>query len=85
MGKYNFDEVIDRRGTRSTKWDSGKVMLQYGMTDRFDEETIPVFTADMDFACPPQLVSALEQTVKRRIYGYTMPESDGIYYKTVAD
>lgn len=85
MGKYKFDEVIDRRGTRSTKWDAGKLMLEAGMAERFDHATIPVFTADMDFACPPALVSALHDVVNRRIFGYTMPESDGIYYKAVVD
>lgn len=85
MGKYNFDEIINRRGTRSTKWDAGKIMVGAGMTERFDEDTIPAFTADMDFACPPQIVDAMKHVADRRIFGYTMPETDGAYYQAVID
>ena len=46
--KYNFDEYINRRGTGSLKWDAGDFLKMVGLTDRYDEETIPLFTADMD-------------------------------------
>ena len=36
--KYNFDEIIDRRGTNSYKWDLVK-----------EEGVIPMWVADMDF------------------------------------
>ena len=43
---YNFDEVIDRRGTCSEKVD-GMVNV-WGKSD-----LIPMWVADMDFATPP--------------------------------
>lgn len=47
--KYNFDEVIDRRGTYSAKWDALSMMKKAGMVNAtIDDETIPMMTADMD-------------------------------------
>ncbi len=69
--KYNFDEYIERRGTYSIKWDGGDLLKQAGLAPNFNSETIPVFTADMDFACPPPIVEALHKTVDNRIFGYT--------------
>ncbi|MFN8443800.1 MAG: MalY/PatB family protein [Caldilineaceae bacterium] len=68
---YNFDEVIERRGTHSVKWDSGELLKQFGLTERFDEETIPLFVADMDFACPEPMLEALRQRVNTRMFGYS--------------
>lgn len=69
---YNFDEIINRKGTGSIKWDFGESLIKWGNTERFDEETIPLFTADMDFAVPPCITHALHQVVDQRIFGYTM-------------
>jgi cystathionine beta-lyase len=69
---YNFDEVVNRRGTVSIKWDFGDLLKDIGFADRFDEETLPLFTADMDFAVPPAIVEAMHKTADQRIYGYTM-------------
>lgn len=68
---YNFDEVIERRGTHSVKWDSGELLKQFGLTERFDEETISLFVADMDFACPEPMLEALRQRVNTRMFGYS--------------
>ncbi len=70
--KYNFDEIVDRRGTYSVKWDGGELLKQLGMAVRFDEETLPLFTADMDFPCPQPVVDALHRVADNRIYGYTI-------------
>ncbi len=69
--QYNFDEVIDRRGTDSLKWDAAELIRKYGITRRFDEETIPLFVADMDFACPQPLLDALHRRVGQQMFGYT--------------
>ena len=71
--KYNFDEIINRRGTGSIKWDFGDLLKQMGFADRFDEDTLPLFTADMDIAVPPAIVEAMHRTADTRIYGYTFP------------
>ena len=40
--KYNFDEIVNRRGTYSMKWDGGEFLKKIGLTERYDEETITV-------------------------------------------
>ncbi|WP_462413360.1 MalY/PatB family protein [Neobacillus sp. Marseille-QA0830] len=70
--KYNFDEIINRRGTYSVKWDGGDFIKSAGLTSRYDEETIPLFTADMDLPVPQPLIDALHKTVDHRIFGYTV-------------
>ena len=44
MGKYNFDEIIDRRGTSCNKW-------EYNVP----EDVVPMWVADMDFAAAPEI------------------------------
>ena len=74
---YNFDELVPRHGTCSVKWDSGP----NGTT--LSENCIPMWVADMDFACAPPIVAALHEAVDRRIYGYShLPEN---YYATVIE
>ncbi|MCM3115575.1 pyridoxal phosphate-dependent aminotransferase [Neobacillus sp. MER 74] len=79
--KYNFDEVVNRRGTYSIKWDGGELLKQIGLTERYDEETIPLFTADMDLPVPQPLVDALHKTVDHRIFGYTIFPKE--YYEAI--
>jgi cysteine-S-conjugate beta-lyase len=70
--KYHFDEIVNRRGTYSIKWDGGEMIKKMGLTDRYDEETIPLFTADMDLPVPQPLIDALHKTVDHRIFGYSI-------------
>ena len=44
MGKYNFDEVIDRHGTDCLKYD-------FGMKRKGRDDLLPLWVADMDFPC----------------------------------
>ncbi|MGB8623352.1 MAG: MalY/PatB family protein [Paracoccaceae bacterium] len=61
----NFDEVIDRHGTHSMKWDMMERL--YGVPAK---DGIPMWVADMDFR-PPQCVSdALQGMVDHGVYGY---------------
>jgi len=80
--KYDFDQVIDRHGTDSSKWDCGAKLLKRGYTTRYDKETIPLFNADMDFKCAPEIIKAMERVVARGIYGYTSIVDDD-YYKAI--
>ena len=45
MGKYNFDEVIDRHGTDCLKYD-------FGMKRKGRDDLLPLWVADMDFRLP---------------------------------
>ncbi len=61
---YNFDEVIDRHGTGSVKWDTLKD--RYGTDD-----LLPLWIADMDFRSPQPIIDALVSKVKQGVYGYS--------------
>ncbi|MEH7274616.1 MalY/PatB family protein [Neobacillus vireti] len=79
--KYNFDEIVNRRGTYSIKWDGGQIIKDIGLTERYDEDTIPLFTADMDLPVPQPLIEALHKTVDHRIFGYSVFPDE--YFKAV--
>ncbi|NSL50954.1 MalY/PatB family protein [Calidifontibacillus erzurumensis] len=79
--KYNFDEIINRRNTYSMKWDGGDFIKRIGITERYDENTLPLFTADMDFSVPQPIIDALHQTVNHRIYGYSIFPKE--YYEAI--
>ncbi len=72
---YNFDRIIDRRGTDCVKYDN---IIPSGRP----ADTIPLFVADMDFAVAPEIVSALRAAVDREIYGYPVEGKE--YFEAVA-
>lgn len=63
--KFDFDTPIDRRGTASIKWDKYK-----------GRDVIPLWVADMDFACAPAVVEALHRRIDHPIYGYSDPPAE---------
>ncbi len=56
--RYDFDQVIERRGTDSIKW------------RRYGDEVIPLWVADMDFVSPEPVVRAMHERVDHRVFGY---------------
>ncbi|MEG1176497.1 MAG: aminotransferase class I/II-fold pyridoxal phosphate-dependent enzyme [Ruthenibacterium sp.] len=84
---YHFDEVVDRTGTNSAKWDSGKLLVTMGITERVDKDTLPLFTADMDFRCPPSVKAEIQKVVDFNLYGYTVtdPSFNPRYYEAVTN
>ena len=64
--KYDFDRVIDRRGTYSMKHNPAA----YGMPD----DILPMWVADMDFQAPPCVTAALEERIRHGVYGYSKPD-----------
>jgi len=76
MKKYNFDEVINRRGTGAVKTDLLKKL--YGRDD-----LIALWVADMDFMCGDFIVDALMNRCREGIFGYTMaPDS---YFNSIIE
>ena len=74
MERYDFDKVIDRRGSGAVKTDAlGKV---YGKDD-----LIPLWVADMDFETPDFIVNALKERLEHPVFGYTVIPED--YWQTV--
>lgn len=64
--QYNFDEVIDRSGTNSTKWD--KATLE----EKFDEpNALPFWVADMDFKAAQPIIDAIIERTEHGIFGYS--------------
>jgi cystathionine beta-lyase len=57
-----FDQIIDRRGTDSIKW--GKYA---------EQDVLPLWVADMDFAPPPAVIGALRERLDQSVLGYGSP------------
>ena len=58
--KYDFDTIVERKHTHSTKW------LKFS-----DPNIIPMWIADMDFACPKEITDPMHERVDQGIFGYT--------------
>lgn len=58
----DFDQIIDRRNSHSTKWE------KYAGRD-----ILPFWIADMDFAVPDFILTALRARLDHPIIGYTKP------------
>lgn len=74
MPKYNFDEIIDRRGTNAIKVDA--LATRYG-----DPDLIPLWVADMDFKSPPAIANAIIERARHGVFGYTSPSQT--YYDSI--
>ena len=64
MNNKQFDQVIERMGTHSVKWD---------LTDKIfgDKEVLPMWVADMDFEAPNEVISAIKERLDHKVFGYT--------------
>jgi len=61
---YDFDRIVERRGTDSVKW------------QRYGDGVLPLWVADMDFAAPPPVIKALQERVAHGIFGYGVEPPD---------
>ena len=61
----NFDEIIDRTGTHSSKWDMMEPL--YGVSPK---DGLSMWVADMDFRPPGCVQQAVEAMAAHGIYGY---------------
>ena len=68
--KYDFDELIERRGTNCVKWDESST-----------PDVIPLWVADMDFKAAPAIQEAIKKRAEHGVFGYT--HVDETYYKAV--
>ena len=57
--QFDFDKLIERRGTHCVKWD--KPMA---------DDVIPMWVADMDFEVAPAITDALRKRVEHGVFGY---------------
>ncbi len=54
-----FDTEINRRHTNSFKW------------DKYPENVLPVWVADMDFQAAPPIIEALNKVTQHGVFGYS--------------
>ena len=59
---YNFDEIINRAGTESVKYDLREKI--FGKAD-----VIPMWVADMDFRTPDFIRNPVIERAKYDVYG----------------
>jgi len=68
---FDFDQIINREGTHSLKYDLRKPLFG-------DANVTPMWVADMDFAPPPAVTRALIERAKHPVLGYTL-EPDSLF------
>lgn len=74
--EFDFDQIINRRGTGSRKWDDiGKV---FGSS-----EILPLWIADMDFASPRAISAKIAERAEHPIYAYNAQQES--FYQAIVD
>ena len=59
MSSFDFEKLVDRRGSSSTKW------------EKFGADVLPMWVADMDFAAPDFILDKIQERLAHPILGYT--------------
>jgi len=73
---FDFDQMIERKGTGCVKWDEAPSVLVPSSS-----ALIPLWVADMDFAVAPAIQEAVRRRAQHPVFGYTHVGSD--YYDAV--
>ena len=73
--KFDFDRIIERRGTNSLKYDFAR---ERGKR----EDVLPLWVADMDFQTAPPILERLEEVAHHGIFGYSEAKED--YFRALA-
>lgn len=73
--QYDFDSIIDRKGTDSVKYDILKPLFG-------KEDLLPMWVADMDFPVPEFIKEAVIERANHEVYGYTVRPRR--YYAAIA-
>ena len=73
---YDFDKVVDRKGSCCVKYDALESV--YGR-----EDLIPLWVADMDFETPDFIMEALKERLEHAVLGYASEHPD--YWPSVVD
>lgn len=71
---FHFDTPIDREGSCCLKWDRRKGKFQ-------EEDILPLWIADTDFPCPPEVIKAIEHRCAHPVLGYSFAAED--YYTSI--
>ena len=73
--RYNFDDIIDRRGSGCVKYDD---LSAFG-----NANVIPLWIADMDFEAPEFICQAIARRAAHRVFGYGMRTA--AYYAAITN
>ena len=63
MIPISFDTRLNRLGSNCSKWDAIPYDIQA-------DDIIPMWVADMDFACPPAVIDAINERMEHPVFGY---------------
>jgi len=69
--QLDFDRVIDRRPTESSKW------------HKYPPDVLPLWVADMDFRSPEPVIRALRERVEHGVFGYGVEQPE--FYEVFLD
>lgn len=69
MKIYDFDRIIERKGTGAIKTDALKKVFG-------KEDLVPLWVADMDFETPDFITDALKKRLEHPVFGYTAEPED---------
>jgi cystathionine beta-lyase len=67
--KYDFDRIIERKGTGALKYDALKE--RYGRDD-----LLPLWVADLDFETPNFITDAIRKRLDHSLFGYTITPAE---------
>ncbi len=70
----NFDEIIQREGTNTYKYDLRKKL--FGTDDVY-----PMWVADTEFKAPDFIIDAIQKRVDHGVFGYTILDDE--YFKSI--
>ncbi|WP_027235598.1 MalY/PatB family protein [Leisingera caerulea] len=62
----DFDTIIDRRGTHSSKWD--KMEALFGVSP---QDGLAMWTADSDYQTAPCVIEAVKKAAEHGVFGYS--------------
>lgn len=77
--KYNLEEIVSRKNTNSAKYDFMTIL-----NEKADDNTLPLWVADMDFPCPEPILDAIKGRVDKKILGYS-GHFTGEYFRAIGD
>lgn len=80
---YDFDKVIDRRGTYSMKYDDDGYFQAIAPGIYLDQATLRLMIADTDFQCAPAITRAMHRVADFPTFGYTTADAAPEYKKAI--
>ena len=73
---YDFDSIIERKGTNCLKYDFAKERGK-------EADVLPLWVADMDFQTSPAILNQMQKVLSHGIFGYSEVKED--YFKALSE